>query len=90
MALKRTFVTGLAIGLAVATAVAAAAITYERYDTKTLKRTVKRDEQGDRVRESEALFDYKEKKVIYIETDPNDAMRAPRVTGSTLCKLVEG
>jgi general L-amino acid transport system substrate-binding protein len=43
MAMKRTFVAGLAIGLAVATAVAAAAITYERYDTKTLKRTVKRD-----------------------------------------------
>lgn len=43
MAMKRTFVTGLAIGLAVATAVAAAAITYERYDTKTLKRTIKRD-----------------------------------------------
>ncbi|UGV29202.1 amino acid ABC transporter substrate-binding protein [Rhodopseudomonas boonkerdii] len=41
--MKRTFVTGLAIGLAVATAVAAAAITYERYDTKTLKRTIKRD-----------------------------------------------
>ena len=37
----RTFRTGLLIGLAVA--VAAAAITYERYDTKTLKRTVKRD-----------------------------------------------
>ncbi|MEZ0221931.1 MAG: amino acid ABC transporter substrate-binding protein, partial [Tardiphaga sp.] len=41
--MKRTFTTGLAIGLVVATAVAAAAITYERYDTKTLKRTVKRD-----------------------------------------------
>lgn len=39
----RTFRTGLLIGLAVAVAVAAAAITYERYDTKTLKRTVKRD-----------------------------------------------
>jgi len=38
-----------------------------------VKRTVKRDEQGDRVRESEALFDYKAKKVIYVETDPNDA-----------------
>jgi len=41
--LKRTFQTGLAIGLVVAAAVAAAAITYERYDTKTLKRTVRRD-----------------------------------------------
>src|SRR5215208_561155 len=40
----RTFRGGLLIGLAVAIAVAAAAITYERYDTKTLKRTVKRGE----------------------------------------------
>lgn len=41
--MKRTFQTGLAIGLVVAAAIAAAAITYERYDTKTLKRTVRRD-----------------------------------------------
>ena len=34
----RTFRGGLLIGLVVAAAVAAAAITYERYDTKTLKR----------------------------------------------------
>jgi general L-amino acid transport system substrate-binding protein len=39
----RTFRGGLLIGLAVAVAVAAAAVIYERYDTKTLKRTVKRD-----------------------------------------------
>ena len=41
--LPRTFNFGLLIGLAVAGVVAAVAITYERYDTKTLKRTVKRD-----------------------------------------------
>lgn len=40
---NRTFQTGLAIGLVVAAAIAAAAITYERYDTKTLKRTIRRD-----------------------------------------------
>ncbi|PZA11354.1 amino acid ABC transporter substrate-binding protein [Rhodopseudomonas palustris] len=40
---KRTFQTGLAIGLVVAAGIAAAAITYERYDTKTLKRTIRRD-----------------------------------------------
>ena len=40
----RTFRGGLLIGLAVAAAVLAGAITYERYDTKTLKRTVKRGE----------------------------------------------
>lgn len=38
----RTFNTGLLIGMAIAVAVAAAAITYERYDTKTLKRTLRR------------------------------------------------
>jgi len=38
----RNFRTGLIIGLAIAAAVAAAAITYERYDTKTLKRTLRR------------------------------------------------
>ncbi len=37
------FRTGLLIGCAIAAAVAAAAITYERYDTKTLKRTIRRD-----------------------------------------------
>ena len=40
----RTFRGGLLIGLAVAIAIAAAAITYERYDTKTLKRTIRRGE----------------------------------------------
>ena len=40
----RTFRGGLLIGLAVAVLVAAAAITYERYDTRTLKRTVRRGE----------------------------------------------
>lgn len=39
----RTFRGGLLIGLAIATAIAAMAITYERYDTKTLKRTLRRD-----------------------------------------------
>src|ERR1700744_3195052 len=46
-ALRRFFAwnfrTGLLIGCAIAIAVTAAAITYERYDTKTLKRTVRRD-----------------------------------------------
>jgi general L-amino acid transport system substrate-binding protein len=42
--MKRTFRGGLLIGLAVAVAVAATAITYERYDTRTLKRTIRRGE----------------------------------------------
>src|SRR6195256_1269336 len=40
----RTFRGGLLIGLAVAVAVAGAAIVYERYDTRTLKRTIRRGE----------------------------------------------
>jgi len=40
--IPRTFRSGLTIGLAVAVLVAAAAITYERYDTRTLKRTQRR------------------------------------------------
>lgn len=47
-------------------------------------KTVKHDEQGDRVRDSEAIFDYKTKKVIYTETDPNDIARAPRRSASTI------
>ena len=42
--MMRTFRGGLLIGLAVAVAIAAAAITYERYDTRTLKRTIRRGE----------------------------------------------
>jgi general L-amino acid transport system substrate-binding protein len=42
--MMRTFRGGLLIGLAVAALIAAAAITYERYDTKTLKRTIRRGE----------------------------------------------
>src|SRR6201747_2916342 len=40
----RTFRGGLLIGLAVAAAILAGAITYERYDTRTLKRTIRRGE----------------------------------------------
>jgi general L-amino acid transport system substrate-binding protein len=40
----RTFRAGLSIGLAIAVLVAAAAIIYQRYDTRTLARTVRRGE----------------------------------------------
>jgi general L-amino acid transport system substrate-binding protein len=42
--IPRTFRSGLLLGLAAAVVVAAVAITYERYDTRTLKRTVNRGE----------------------------------------------
>ncbi len=52
----------------------------------SVKRTVKRDEQGERVRESEALFDYAAKKVIYVETDPNNAARPPHQIASPIVR----
>lgn len=47
-------------------------------------KTVKRDEQGDRVRLSDAVFDYGAKKVTYSETDPNDRARPPRSVASQI------
>lgn len=47
-------------------------------------RTVKHDVQKERVRNSEALFDYGERRVTYIETDPNDTMRPPRRIASEI------
>lgn len=46
--------------------------------------TIKRDEQGDRVRDSKADFSYENKKVTYVETDPKDSARPPRVVASTI------
>ena len=39
---RLNFLTGLLLGCAIAAAIAAGAVTYERYDTKTLKRTISR------------------------------------------------
>jgi hypothetical protein len=41
-------------------------------------RTDKHDVQKERVRDSEAVFDYGEKRVTFVETDPKDKTRAPR------------
>ena len=63
---------------------------YQKYESTVdgenlqILKTVKRDEQNERVRDSEAIFDYKDKKVIYIETDPKDTVRAPYVVASPL------
>ncbi|MEQ1643700.1 MAG: DUF3108 domain-containing protein [Pyrinomonadaceae bacterium] len=46
--------------------------------------TKKRDVQKERVRESDALFDYTEKSVTWIETDPKDRNRPPRRIASDL------
>jgi hypothetical protein len=47
-------------------------------------KTLKRDEQKERVRDSEANFDYSEKKVTFIETDPKDVARPPRRIASSI------
>jgi hypothetical protein len=47
-------------------------------------RTNKVDEQGKRVRTSEAVFDQDAKRVSYTERDPNDAGQPPRVVTAAL------
>ncbi len=48
----------------------------------SILRTVKYDRQGERVRRSRADFDYKAGKVVYTETDPNNAARPPLLAAS--------
>jgi len=47
-----------------------------------VSRTVKFDQQKERVRESQATFDYQSGKVVYTETDPKDPLKAPRTIAS--------
>jgi len=47
-------------------------------------KSIKHDVQNDRVRDSEAIFDYAEKQVTYIEIDPKDTMRPPRKVASQI------
>lgn len=47
-------------------------------------RTTKKDEQGKRVRTSEAVFDQNAKTVEYTERDPNNTQAAPRVITAAL------
>jgi hypothetical protein len=55
-------------------------------DGKTFEvlRTVKRDEQADRVRDSEAVFDREAEKVMYVETNPKDVTRPPHTVASPI------
>jgi uncharacterized protein DUF3108 len=50
---------------------------------KALKST-HHDVQKDRIRDSEAVFDYGANRVTYVETDPKDPMRPPRNIASNL------
>lgn len=49
-----------------------------------IAKTVKKDIQKQRVRDSEAEFDYGEKRVSYVETDPKDSNRPPRRIASEI------
>lgn len=53
-------------------------------DKFTVLRTIKRDQQNDKIRNSEAIFNYNDKKVTYVETDPKDAARPPRRIASDI------
>lgn len=49
-------------------------------------KTTKHDVQKERVRDSEAVFNYPEKRVTYVETDPKDQNRPPRRIASEIEK----
>jgi len=54
-----------------------------------VKKTVKLDEQGKRVRTSEAVFDSKAGKVTWVERDPNDPTRPERSLSSDFSGIVQ-
>ncbi len=47
-------------------------------------KTTKHDVQKERVRDSEAIFDYGRKRVMFTETDPKDSSRPPRIIASEI------
>ena len=51
-------------------------------------RSTKHDVQKERIRDSEAIFDYKQKRVTYVETDPKDRNRPPRRIASEITEHV--
>lgn len=57
-----------------------------RIDSDSLRilGTAKHDVQKERVRDSAAIFDYQERRVTYVETDPNDVNRPPRKIASSI------
>ncbi|MEP6850398.1 MAG: DUF3108 domain-containing protein [Acidobacteriota bacterium] len=57
--------------------------TIDGNDFKAL-RSIHHDVQKERVRDSEAVFDYKEQRVTYVETDPKDPNRPPRKIASKI------
>ncbi|MFZ1701653.1 MAG: DUF3108 domain-containing protein [Pyrinomonadaceae bacterium] len=57
--------------------------TIDPANNRILK-TIKHDVQKERVRDSEALFDYTERRVTWFETDPKDENRPPRRIASEI------
>jgi hypothetical protein len=55
----------------------------------TVLQTTKMDEQGDRQRESKAVFDRSAGKVVWTERDPQDPSREPRVVTSEFSGAVQ-
>jgi hypothetical protein len=58
-------------------------------ESLTVQKTVKLDEQGKRVRASEANFDQKNGKVVWIERDPNDPTRPQRTVSADFSGQVQ-
>ena len=52
--------------------------------SENILKSVKHDVQNERVRDSEAVFDYQNKQVTYVEIDPKDTMRPPRKVASQI------
>jgi hypothetical protein len=55
-------------------------------DKFRILKTTKHDVQKSRVRDSEAVFDYREKRVRFTETDPKDPTRPPRRIASEIAE----
>lgn len=53
-------------------------------DSFAVLRTTKQDEQGKRVRTSEAVFDHDGRKIVWTERDPNNPQGEPRVVSAPL------
>ena len=52
--------------------------------TLQIVKSVKRDEQRDRIRESQADFDYGMNRVTWVETNPNEPTKPPKRVASTI------
>ncbi|HEY0458299.1 MAG TPA: DUF3108 domain-containing protein [Pyrinomonadaceae bacterium] len=63
---------------------------FQQYDSLVENRsfrilkTSKHDEQKERVRDSEAVFDYENRQVTFVEANPKEPMRAPRKIASEI------